>query len=153
MSGPWSQRHALAVIAPNIWSSRMLVTSKVAANTQFLMYGVKHMENKTELLLTDLPGLTAINCTACGQSTPHKVVASHVTRRVFEDDSLDTAMQIVRCEVCEAVSFRELYASRDHHHKNSDDVWVELVTEITYTRPTQGERRLFSADESTGIFD
>lgn len=111
------------------------------------------MENKTDLLLTDLPGLTPILCSSCGHITPHKVIASHVTRTIFNDDSLDTAMQIVSCAVCETVSFRELYATCDHHQENSKGDWVELVTEIRYPRPVFGARREFSADESTGIFD
>lgn len=111
------------------------------------------MNTNTEVLKTDLPGKPLIPCTSCEAVTPHKVIASHETEVFVADDNLQTAMQIVRCEVCKMVSFRELYATRGFHEKNSAGVWVDPVSEFRYIRSSNSPNRRFNADESTGIFD
>ena len=112
------------------------------------------MFTESETLKTDLLSLQQIHCGSCEKATPHKVVASHETKTEFEnDDRLDIAMQIVRCETCETVSFRDLYASRGFHLENSDGVWIDPVTERLYSRTELATTRRLSADESTGIFD
>ncbi|MDO9419982.1 MAG: hypothetical protein Q7T66_04890 [Herminiimonas sp.] len=112
------------------------------------------MKTTKEVLKTNLPAVQLIHCDSCEKSTGHKVVASHEARTVFEnDDRLEIAMQIIRCETCETVSFRELYASRGFHEENSKGVWVDPVTERLYSRTEIATTRRLSADESTGIFD
>lgn len=112
------------------------------------------MDKKKVVLKTELAGLPKIYCSSCNQITPHRVIASHETRIEYENqDLIDRAMQIVRCETCETVTFRELYAIRGFHEENSEGIWVDPVTEILYPRPANVEHRRFSADESTGIFD
>ena len=110
------------------------------------------MDTKTEELQTHLPGLHEIYCDTCEKSTPHKIVASHLTKIEFKGDNLESAKQVVRCENCEDVSFRTLCSTRDHHEENSKGEWVYVVHEVRHSNAI-GERRQFSSDESTGVFD
>lgn len=112
------------------------------------------MDEKTEVLKTELAGLPEINCSSCNQITNHRIIASYETRIEYENQDMENkAMQIVRCETCATVSFRELYAIRGFHEENSEGIWVDPVTEVLYPRPVNAENRRLSADESTGIFD
>jgi hypothetical protein len=112
------------------------------------------MEKKTEYLKTELSERPLIWCETCNASQPHKIIASHFSHTQYVDDKSDVAMQIIRCETCERVSFRSLSAGQGFHVKNSEGVWVDPVTEVRYvSRPLNNEWRVLSPDESTGIFD
>lgn len=110
------------------------------------------MNTKTEILMTDLPALAMIHCESCVNETLHKIIASHLTKIEYESDDLESAKQIVRCEVCEEVSYRTLWATRDDHEENSKGEWVYIVNEIRYLN-SMGKRKRFTADESNGVFE
>lgn len=121
------------------------------------------MKTKIENLKTDLPGLHQISCTPCGQNTPQRIVASHETYieyTEFDDCKKETllldvvmnAMQIVRCEQCEATSFRELQAVRGIDIENSLGVCDEPVIETIY-KVDGVRRRKLDAEASTQYFD
>lgn len=121
------------------------------------------MITKTETLKTDLPKIQPTYCEKCDQHTPHKVVASHETVTVFTEPDENTketlvidvgtdAMQIVRCERCETVSFRKMQSIRGFHQESSKGIWVDPVYEMLYI-PDHATRRLLDVDDASEFFD
>ena len=120
------------------------------------------VKTKSENLRTDLLTLQQIRCESCRKKTPHKILASHETVTKFSEvnESGEHALfeiaydwkQIVRCEKCEAVSFRALDASTGFPVKNRDGVYVDLASETRYS-PNKESRRQLDVKESTLVYD
>ncbi len=115
------------------------------------------MHKKTEVFKANLPDLAIIPCALCGSDTYHKIVSSYEIETIYTEDQhltddLFCAMQIVRCEQCEDVTFRELFAAAGCEVQNSQGDWVNPVTEFFYPRQVDAPQRQFDADESTYVF-
>lgn len=121
------------------------------------------MITKTEKTKVNLPTLHKVHCDKCGQSTAHKVLASHETdteytefneseQKTYLIDIVVDVMQIVRCENCGTVSVRALQAVRGMHEQNSEGMWVDPLYETLY-RPDKSTRHRLGADQSSNIFE
>lgn len=102
--------------------------------------GVSYQANKTQGHEHDLP------CIKCSGKTSHKVLASAELRGsdVNGGYSFDwwTDYQVVQCQGCRSISFRQASSNSESHFQVGPDDWEYDVAEKLYPRRIEGMKAL-----------